>query len=270
MLKNLILTIFLLLSVEVSAFDLPITGTVVSYNQKMIGARYMGYIKHIYFDIGDSVEREDTLWEMESAEFDILKSQADLALEQANSIVDMYQTRMNTIKRQRKTLAKQGMFNSEDMQNLDMTADNVQAGLASAQVLVKNAASKIKQVATITGYLEIKAPNAGIIVEKKIRVGDLVAPGMLGMIIVDLDHLQIESEVAESDLKYVNKFQKVKISIPSINYNDVGYIKSIVPSANPMAHTFKIIINFKKKSDKIFPGMYAKILIKIDETYYSN
>ena len=30
------------------------------------------------------------------------------------------------------------------------------------------------------------------------------------MIIVDLEHLQIEGEVAESDLKYVNKYQKVK------------------------------------------------------------
>ncbi len=267
--KKISLTILFLLLAEVSAFELPVTGTVVSYNQKMVGARYMGYIKHIYFDIGDRVEREDTLFEMESAEFDILKSQADLALEQANSIVNMYQTRINTINREKKLLKKQGMFNSSDMQNLDITADNVQAGLASAQVLVKNAASKIKQVATVTGYLEVKAPNSGIIVEKRIRVGDLVAPGMLGMIIVDLDHLQIEGEVAESDLKYVNKFQKVKINIPSISYRDKGYVKSIVPSANPMAHTFKIIINFEKKSDKIFPGMYAKILIDIDEKYYT-
>jgi len=268
-LKNIFLTIFIFFSLNVFAFELPITGTVVSYNQKMVGARYMGYIKNIYFDIGDRVEREDTLFEMESAEFDILKSQADLALEQANSIVNMYKTRMDSINRERKALKKQGMFNPEDMQNLDITADNISAGLASAQVLVKNAASKIKQVATVTGYLEIKAPNSGIIVEKRIRVGDLVAPGMLGMIIVDLDHLQIEGEVAESDLKYVNKYQKVKIEIPSISYRDTGYIKSVVPSANPMAHTFKIIINFKKKSEKIFPGMYAKILIKIDEKYYT-
>ena len=78
------------------------------------------------------------------------------------------------------------------------------------------------------------------------------------MIIVDLEHLQIEGEVAESDLKYVNKYQKVKIDIPSISYRDTGYIKSIVPSANPMAHTFKIIINFEKKSEKIFPGNVCK------------
>ena len=264
-LKKIYLVLIFFLSTQLTAIDLKLTGTVVSYNQKMIGARYMGYVKHVYFDIGDRVEREDTLFELESAEFDILKNQADLALEQAVAIVDVYRTRKRSIDRQQRQMKKRGMGNTVEFENLDMTADNVEAGLASAQVLVKNASEKVKQVSTITGYLEVKAPNDGIIVEKRIRVGDLIAPGMLSMIIVDLDHLQIEGEVAESDLRYVEKYQKVKITIPSLRYKTVGVIKSIVPSANPMAHTFKIIVDFKKTSEKIFPGMYAKILVHVDK-----
>jgi len=195
-LKNYFSIILMIIfSAQLIAMELPVTGTVVSYNQKMIGPRYMGYVKHVYFDIGDKVKREDVLFELESAEFDILKSQADLALEQAVSIVDIYRTRLRSIKREKSLLKSRGMINSSDFENLDITADNVSAGLASAQVLVKNASEKIKQVSTITGYLEVKAPNDGIIVEKRIRVGDLVAPGMLSMIVVDLDHLQIEGEV---------------------------------------------------------------------------
>lgn len=264
-LKKIYLILIFFLTAELSAIDLKLTGTVVSYNQKMIGARYMGYVKHVYFDIGDKVEREDTLFELESAEFDILKNQADLALEQAVAIVDVYRTRKRSIERQQRQMKKRGLVGSAEFENMDITAENVEAGLASAQVLVKNASEKVKQVSTITGYLEVKAPNDGIIVEKRIRVGDLIAPGMLSMIIVDLDHLQIEGEVAESDLQYVNKYQKVKITIPSLKYKTVGVIKSIVPSANPMAHTFKIIVDFKKTSDKIFPGMYAKILVHVDK-----
>jgi len=267
-LKNCFSIILMIIfSTQLIAIELPVTGTVVSYNQKMIGPRYMGYVKHVYFDIGDKVKREDVLFELESAEFDILKSQADLALEQAVSIVDIYRTRLRSIKREKSLLKSRGMINSSDFENLDITADNVSAGLASAQVLVKNASEKIKQVSTITGYLEVKAPNDGIIVEKRIRVGDLVAPGMLSMIVVDLDHLQIEGEVAESDLPYIEKYQRVKISIPSLRYNTQGIVKSIVPSANPMAHTFKIIVDFNKRNSKVFPGMYAKILIDVDDKY---
>jgi RND family efflux transporter MFP subunit len=266
--KNTFKLFFLLVFVNIPnvyAIDLSITGTVVSYNQKMIGPRYMGYVKNIYYDIGDRVDREDTLFEIESAEFDILKNQADLALEQAVAMVDMYRIRLSAINRDKSLLKSRGMVNSSDFDNLDIAANNVSAGLAAMQVLVKNASEKIKQISTITGYLEVKAPNSGIIVEKRIRVGDLVAPGMLSMIIVDLKHLRIEGEISESDLSYVDKNQRVSITIPSLDYKTSGIIKSIVPSANPMAHTFKVIIDFKKNITKIFPGMYAKVLIHIDE-----
>jgi len=62
MLFGLILLVSWLQSAEFS-----VTGTVVSDNQKMIGARYMGYVKRINFEIGDKVYREDTLFELESA-----------------------------------------------------------------------------------------------------------------------------------------------------------------------------------------------------------
>jgi multidrug efflux pump subunit AcrA (membrane-fusion protein) len=86
MLKIILLP--LLLTLTLFSGSLSITGTVVSDNQEMIGARYMGYVKNIYFNIGDSVKREDTLFELESAEFDIMENQADLALEQAEIMVD--------------------------------------------------------------------------------------------------------------------------------------------------------------------------------------
>ena len=58
----------MLLLLPLFSGSLLVTGTVVSDNQKMIGARYMGYVKHIYFNIGDKVHREDTLlrWSQQS------------------------------------------------------------------------------------------------------------------------------------------------------------------------------------------------------------
>ncbi len=249
------------------AAQFSVTGTVVSDNQKMIGARYMGYVKRINFEIGDKVYREDTLFELESAEFDILKNQADLALEQAQIMVDMYRERLESIEREKRLLRlKKGKSDTTiDLENLDITAANIEAGLEAARALVKNAALKVKQIATISDYLEVKAPNDGIIVEKRIRVGDLIAPGMLAMVLVDLKHLEIEAQIAESDLLKVYKRQRVTVTIPSIKYTTTGVIKSIVPGANPMAHTFTIRVKFRHDEEMpIYPGMYAKIDIKYD------
>ncbi len=264
-----LLLLFLTIPFTLLAAEFSVTGTVVSDNQKMIGARYMGYVKRINFEIGDKVYREDTLFELESAEFDILKNQADLALEQAQIMVDMYRERLDSIKRERRLLklraGKDGRDIRLDLEDLDISADHVSAGLEAARALVKNAAVKVKQVATISDYLEVKAPNDGIIVEKRIRVGDLIVPGMLAMVLVDLKHLEIEAQIAESDLLKVYKRQRVKVTIPSIRYSTTGVIKSIVPGANPMAHTFTIRVKFRHNEElPIYPGMYAKIDINYD------
>jgi RND family efflux transporter MFP subunit len=256
---------FIFATLQLTAGQLSITGTVVSDNQKMIGARYMGYVKHIYFNIGDKVHREDTLFEMESAEFDILKNQADLALEQAEIMVDMYRTRLESIRREKALLRIRGKDNSVDWNNLDITAENVQAGLAAARSLVSNMAVKVKQMATIANYLEVKAPNDGIIVQKRIRQGDLIVPGMLAMVLVDLDHLEIEAQISEADLLKVNNGDFVSVRIPSIKYKTRGRVKSVVPSANPMTHTFTIRIKFNKEGKKVYPGMYAKINIEYND-----
>ena len=245
--------------------NLDITATVVSDNQKMIGARYMGYVKEIHFNIGDKVKREDILFSMESAEFDIMQNQADLALEQAELMVEMYRTRLDSINNEKKSLKRRGLKGKSDWKELESMAENVEAALAATRAMIKSATSKIKQMASIINYLEIKAPNGGIIVKKQIRVGDLIVPGMLAMVLVDLDHLEIEAQVAETDLLKVQKDKAVKIDIPSMKFRTVGRVKSIVPSANPKTHTFTIRIAFDKGDTEIFPGMYVKISVPYKE-----
>lgn len=250
--------------------DLVLTGTVVSHNQKMIPVRYMGYVKKVNFEVGDKIEREDILFELESAEFDIMESQADLALAQARLMLESFRSnsyRINkdkdNLKRNRKSFNKQNF--DLRMDDLNELADNADRAVEAMQVTVEQASEKAKQFATIAGYLKMHAPSDGVLVDKRIRVGDMVGPGMMAMMIVDMDHLEIQAEVAESDLKYIRRDKVVEVKIPSLNFRGSGYIKAIVPSANPMAHTFKIRIHFEKTNDMIFPGMYAKVHLDLTD-----
>ncbi|KYJ87202.1 efflux RND transporter periplasmic adaptor subunit [Sulfurovum riftiae] len=272
--KKSLLTALLLFSLPATglfANTINITGTIVSDNQKYIGARYMGYVKEVFVNIGDRVKREDDLFIMDSAEFDILKEQANLALEQAEILTDVYRSKLDEIRRNKALLTrnKNSSFNFEDMnENLSITAEHTQSMLKAMQAIVKSASQKAKEVSIISHYLEVKAPSNGIIVQKNLHVGDMVMPGFPVMVLVDLDHLEIEAQVSESDLLKINEGDFVKFKIPSIRYKGRGRIKSIVPSANPMTHTFTIRIKFKKDSEKIYPGMYAKIELEYDPAVY--
>ena len=257
-----ILIVTFLLTMVIRADDISITGTVVSDGQKMIGSRYMGYVKKVFVKIGDKVKREDPLYEMESAEFDIMKSQADLMLEQSKIVVEFWKKRLENINKKKNRLKKKVKIPMMDIDDLSAQAENVSAMLDSAQVMVKQASIKAKQMATIFNYLKMKAPSDGVIVRRNIKPGDMIMPGMLTIMLVSTEDLEIDASVSESIISQVKEGEKLAVSIPSIKYKTIGTIKAIVPDANPMTHKIRMRITFDKGDNNIFPGMYAKIVIK--------
>ncbi len=263
---KILLTVTFLLILSLEASDVRLTGTVISDGQKMIGSRYMGYIKKVFVKLGDKVEREDDLYEMESAEFDIMKSQADLMLEQSKIVVEFWRKRLQNINRRKERLQNKSNMPMMDLDDLEAQAENVSGMLDSAQVMVEQASIKSKQMATIFNYLKMKAPSAGVVVQKNIKVGDMVMPGMLTIMLVDTENLEIDVSVSEGIIGKVREGQKVLVEIPSINYKTVGRIHAVIPDANPMTHKIKLRISFDKGDSNVFPGMYAKVVIldKID------
>ena len=259
--KGLFITFLLIMSL-LHADDITITGTVVSDGQKMIGSRYMGYVKKVNVKVGDHVKREDVLYEMESAEFDIMKSQADLMLEQSKIVVEFWRKRLENINKKRKRLEKKTNSVMGDLDDLTSQAENVKAMLDSAQVMVEQANIKARQMASLFNYLKMKAPSDGVIVRRNIKVGDMIMPGMLTIMMVDTEDLEVHVSVSESIISRVSVGQKLVVKIPSIKYSTVGTIKAIVPAANPMTHKIQMRITFDRGDKNIFPGMYAKVIIE--------
>ncbi len=263
MLKVALLSVIPLLSY---ADNIELTGTVISNGQKMIGSRYMGYIKKVFVELGDKVKREDDLYEMESAEFDIMKSQADLALEQSKIVLEFWRKRLEILQRRKDKLEnKKNIVPISDIEDLDSMAENAQTMLDASQVAVEQLTIKAKQMATVYNYLKMKAPSDGVIVQKNIKVGDMVMPGMLTIMMVDTESLEIDVSISESIMKHVRKGDTVRVVIPSLEYHTEGKIKAVIPDANPMTHKIVIRVSFDKEDKNIFPGMYAKIYIKTNE-----
>ncbi len=260
--KKVILAALLCASLA-QATELILPGTVISNGQKMIGSRFMGYIKHVYVKLGQKVKREQDLYEMESAEFDILKSQADLMVEQSQTVLDFWKRRIHILNEKRKRLKNRtktnGMFG--DLDDLEAQAENAQTMLESAQVMVKQANIKAKQMASVYNYLKMKAPSDGVIVMKNIKVGDMVMPGMLTIMMVDTEDLAVDLSIPASSLKIAHVGQKVDVIIDALNFRTTGIVDAIIPDANPMTHKIKMRVKFDKKGANIYPGMYARIIV---------
>ncbi len=258
--KNLLLMLIFSWSV-IHADSISLTGTVVSDGQKMIGSRYMGYVKKVYVKLGDKVKREDDLYEMESAEFDIMKTQANLMLEQSQIALEYWKDRLRVINKKKKNLKRKMGMTGFDWDDLEGQIENVKAMLESTKIMVKHAAEQVKQMAVVFNYLKMKAPADGVVVQKNIKVGDMLMPGMLAIMIVDTEHLEIDVSLSEGIIGRVHEGERLVVEIPSIKYKTVGRIKAIIPDANPMTHKIKMRVSFDKGGKNIFPGMYAKVII---------
>ena len=258
--KFFLIVTFLLISTA-NASGIILTGTVVSDGQKMIGSRYMGYVKKVYVKLGDKVKREDDLYEMESAEFDIMKTQANLMLEQSQIALEYWRDRLRVINKKKKVMKSKYGMNGFDWDDLESQIGNATAMLESTKIMVKHAAEQVKQMAVVFNYLKMKAPADGVVVQKNIKVGDMIMPGMLAIMLVDTENLEIDVSLSESIIGKVKEGQRIAVKIPSLDYKTVGTIHAIIPDANPMTHKIKMRVSFDKGDLNIFPGMYAKVII---------
>lgn len=254
-----------LLMTSVNALEINLSGSVISDNQKMLTSRYMGYVKNMAVSEGDIVKKGQLIYEIDSKEVESAERQVDLAISQARLALQMNKNQYNNILinlARHERLFKKNMVSKYEFEQIQLASKNLKDMVEISEQQANQALAKKDEVLNQYNYLKILAPNDGVIVEKRLNEGEMAIPGMPAVILTDLSKLKIVAELSETQLKYINMGKVVEIEIPSIAFATTGKITAIVPNSNPMTHKFKIIMKLDHESRSIYPGMYAKILIK--------
>ena len=263
--KKIIALIMVLAVTSLSAIEIELSGSVVSDNQKMMTSRYMGYVKNMAVSEGDIVKAGQLLYEIDSKEIEAAERQVDLAISQARLALQMNRNQLGNVLTnlaRHKRLYKKNMVSKYELENLELAAKNLKDMVKIAEEQVDQALAKKEEVLNQYKYLKITAPNDGVIVAKKLNEGEMAIPGMPAVILTDLSRLKIVAEISETQLKYIDLGKVVDVEIPSLGFKTKGKISSIIPNSNPMTHKFKIKIEFDHKDKSVYPGMYAKIIIR--------
>lgn len=263
--RAITLIMMLAMTATVHAVEINLSGSVISDNQKMMTSRYMGYVKDMAVSEGDIVKKGQLLYEIDSKEIESAERQVELAISQARLALQMNKNQYNNVlvnlaRHQR--LYEKKMVSKYELETLELAAGNLKDMVQISEEQVKQAEAKKEEVLNQYNYLKIQAPNDGVIVDKKLNEGEMAIPGMPAVVLTDLSKLKIIAEISETQLKYISLNKEVNIEIPSIEFSTTGKITSIIPSSNPMTHKFKIKMQFDSKGQTVYPGMYAKILIR--------
>jgi len=263
--KKFITLVMVVMVTTLSAVEIELSGSVVSDNQKMMTSRYMGYVKNMAVAEGDIVKKGQLLYEIDSKEIEAAERQVDLAISQARLALQMNKnqyTNVLTNLARHQRLYKKKMVSKYELETLELAAKNLKDMVSIAEKQVNQALAKKEEVLNQYKYLKITAPNDGVIVAKRINEGEMAIPGMPAVVLTDLSRLKIVAEISESQLPLIHVGKEVEIEIPSLALKTTGKISSIIPNSNPMTHKFKIKIKFEHKGKSVYPGMYAKIIIR--------
>jgi len=247
--NKILLTLLSLISLAF-AQELTLSGTIISDNEKMITSRFMGFVTQVNVSEGEKVKKGRVLYTIDSREIDSATQQAELS-------VQMYQNQYTNVKlnlERHRRLLKKDMVSRYEVENLELAAKNLED-------MMKIAKARLKEVKNQYKYLRVEAPNDGVVIAKRIKVGEMAMPGMPAIILSDLSQLKVSIEVAESELGRITHGKKVKVSIPSMNLELEGKINAIIPSSNPMTHSFKVKVSINKDKHRLYPGMYATVKI---------
>ncbi len=116
-------------------------------------------------------------------------------------------------------------------------------------------------------YLTIRAPFAGVVIDKNAEVGEIVAPisGGAGakvavVTIVDMSSLMVEAEVSEAHIRRVRTGQPARITVDALpDERFPGKVFQVVPTANRQKATVQVKVAFDALDARIVPEMAARV-----------
>ena len=241
---------------SVVAAEFTVTGR-ISFDEDRVshlGPRTEGYVEEIPGELGAEVTAGQLLAILESPE--VGARRADLS--EARMILAIAEENFERQER----LAAQGISSRREL--LEAEGD-----LRRAEASVLRATERLAALGASEGEgaeFVIRAPYAGVIVEKHATRGEIVAPTDRLFTVADLSDLWVELDIYERDLPKVSEGQEVTVTTAA--YPDMAFQGSIVYLADivdPERRTVHARVEVPNPDRLLRPGMFATAGIAVPE-----
>ena len=124
--------------------------------------------------------------------------------------------------------------------------------------LVKKKETAVAQMAMST----VKAPFGGIVDVLHQKEGELAAPGMPILTLVNMNEMKVKADVSENYVQTVKANAEVDVDFPSFGMSTTATIRSVSNIINPLNRTFSIEVRIPNTNGSLKPNGIATIKIK--------
>jgi len=247
------------------------SGYIVPQRKASVASKITGKIIALNVTEGMRVKKGDIIARLEND--DILaqrrQAQANLELARANlaSAEAEFIDAKNDFERE-KALYEKEFTTKASFDSKEARFKKAEAALRSAKANISAYQAILENIEVNLEYTFIKAPFNGMILTKNADIGDIVTP--LGaaanakaavVTMADMDSLEVEADISESNLTKIWVNQPCEITLDAIpDKRFSGMVSLIVPTADRSKATIMVRVKFIEKDVRILPEMSAKVI----------
>lgn len=216
------------------------TAPIEAFADAEVIAKVGGEVRQILVEEGDTVKAGQVLARLDGDRFRFELQQAEANL---RKLQQDYQRHLDLKER---SLISEGDF--EKIQ-FEMEALEATANLARLEL----------------GYTEIRAPIAGVVSERFIKVGNTIPENTPTFHVTSLEPLISYLHVPEREYRRISPGQLATVRVDALQgMQFTGTVARISPVVDPGTGTFKITIEVSDESQRLKPGMFGRMNIVYD------
>jgi RND family efflux transporter MFP subunit len=246
------------------------SGYVVAQRKAAVASKVTGRLIALSVEEGSRIKKGEVIARLENEDVLASRNQAEANLNNARHTLEQAEAELKdaekAFERTRDLLSK-GFIAKADYDSAEARYKKAVAGVAAAGAAVKAGQALLRGANVNLDYTLVRAPFDAVVLTKNADVGDIVTPiGAAANVqsavvtIADMNSLQVEADVSESNLSQVKVGQPCEIqldSFPDTRFR--GEVHMIVPTADRAKATVMVKVRFLEKDNSILPEMSAKV-----------
>jgi len=225
-----------------------------------VGSRVSGVVTRLRANIGDHVRAGEVIAEIDDAEFRARLVQNEASLAKARAEAELARTNLERME----TMVEREFVSR---QQVDVAENALQVALAQEKLAEANLESARIQLS----YTRITAPVSGVVASVATQEGETVAASFAAptfLNIIDLDRLEVQAYVDETDIGRIQEGQAARFSVDSYPAEEFeGVVTAIYPKAVIQDNVVNYVVTVEitdRKGQTLRPEMTAAVTIVLE------
>lgn len=244
----------------------PLTAQLSPFLQADIEARVPGYVEKVLVDRGSRVRRGQLLVVLSAPEMGSQTSASESSLHQAEADVAQAKAAAaaaaSTYERLLEAAKTPGAVAGNELIQAQKQKEAAEAVVQARKASAKAASSELRSTQEMQAYLRVTAPFDGIITERIVHPGMMIASGSHQTLLrlQQIAHLRLIVPVPETYVGNLTRGKEVTFHVPAHpgrNYS--GKIARIPESLDMQSRSMMVELDVFNHDGSLAPGMYPTV-----------